>query len=377
MKQPALAYTAPMTRPAPHRSPLIAAIILPLVIASAACSSPAPKITPTAVSSSTPQPSREPPAPTVEPITHLLFTGDLIPARCTYAKIRDLGGDFTLPFRPLHDLLNAADLTIGTLDATASDAGTPYGCVETFSLAAPAAAVTGFQYAGYDVIAHAANHIKDCGVSPCGDRAMLETDANLRAAGIAAVGSGRNLTEARAPVVVQRNGVYFAFLAYDDIADFYHATDDAPGSAPLDAETIAADVVAARQVANVVVIVPHWGIEYTASPSERQRQFASAAAAAGADLVVGNHPHWVQAHERIGNTFVAYALGNFVFDQDWSLETQQGALLEITFTGTRITATRYIPVHIYDQYQPRLAANPEAAQILERIETASSALRAP
>jgi len=332
-----------------------------------------------------PTPSPEPSAtaapptiavPTVEPVTTLLFTGDLIPARCTYAKVMALGGDFTLPFQPLHDMLTSADITIGTLDATASDAGTPFGCTPTFSLAAPAAAVAGFRYAGYDVLSHAANHIKDCGIDSCGDRAMFETDANLRAAGIKSAGTGRNAFEARAPQVIERHGVYFAFLAYDDIAPYYQAGGDTAGSAPLDAATIAEDVAAARKVANVVIIVPHWGVEYTADPSPRQREFARAAAAAGADMIVGNHPHWVQAHETIGKMFVAYALGNFVFDQDWSLETQQGAVLEATFTGTRLTSTRYTPIHIYDQYQPRLAGPPEAQQILDRIETASARLLA-
>jgi poly-gamma-glutamate synthesis protein (capsule biosynthesis protein) len=309
-----------------------------------------------------------PDAPTVEPVTHLLFTGDIIPARCTLAKIRELGGDFKLPFQPLHDLLTQADITIGSLDATASDAGTPFGCTPTFSLAAPAAAVDGFKYAGFDVMSHAANHIKDCGIAPCGDRAMFETDANLRTAGIKPVGAGKDLFEARAPAVVVRNGVSFAFLAYDDIAADYHATDDSAGAAPLDPETIAEDVANARKFAHVVVVLPHWGAEYTATPSERQRAFARAAATAGADLIVGNHPHWVQAHESIGKSFVAYGLGNFVFDQSWSIETQQGAMLDVTFTGARITATRYIPIHIFDQYQPRLADAEEAAQIIERIE---------
>ena len=313
-------------------------------------------------------------APTVEPVTTLLFTGDLIPARCVYSQIEAMGGDYTLPFQALHDRLVAADITIGTLDATASDAGTPFGCVETFSLAAPAKAVEGFKYAGYDVISHAANHIKDCGVNPCGDEAMLETDANLRAAGIQTMGSGKNLAEARAPVVVERNGVYFAFLAYDDIANYYNATADSPGSAPLDASTIAEDVAAAKKVANVVIIVPHWGVEYTADPSDRQREFARAAAAAGADMIVGNHPHWVQAHEQIGNTFVAYALGNFVFDQDWSVETQQGAMLEVTFTGTKMTSYAYTPIHVYDRYQPRLTESPETEEIIGRIEDASAKL---
>lgn len=307
-------------------------------------------------------------------MTKLLFTGDLIPARCTYAKIMALGGDFTLSFQPLHDILTSADITIGSLDATASDAGTPFGCVQTFSLAAPAAAVAGFKYAGYDVLSHAANHIKDCGIAACGDRAMFETDANLRAAGIKSAGTGRNLFEARAPQIIERRGVAFAFLAYDDIASYYQAGDDTAGSAPLDPATIADDVANARKFANVVIIVPHWGVEYTADPSPRQREFARAAAAAGADMIVGNHPHWVEAHEQIGKMFVAYALGNFVFDQDWSLETQQGAILEAAFTGAHLTATHYTAIHIYDLYQPRLADPPEAQQILDRIETASAKL---
>ena len=93
--------------------------------------------------------------------------------------------------------------------------------------------------------------------------------------------------------------------------------------------------------------------------------------------MIGNHPHWVQAHETIGDTFVAYALGNFVFDQDWSLETQQGVMLQLTFTGASLTATNYTPIHIHDNYQPRLAEPEEATQIIERIEIASSALTPP
>jgi poly-gamma-glutamate synthesis protein (capsule biosynthesis protein) len=188
------------------------------------------------------------------------------------------------------------------------------------------------------------------------------------------------MEEAREPAVITRNGVRFAFLAYDDIAAYYHATETTAGAAPLDPATVADDIAAARLLADVVVVLPHWGVEYTAMPTARQREFARAAAAGGADLVVGNHAHWVQAHEQIGDTFVAYALGNFVFDQSWSLETQQGALLEVTFEARpdarqRITSTRYTPIRIHDDYQPRLAPPDEAATILDRIESASAALR--
>jgi poly-gamma-glutamate synthesis protein (capsule biosynthesis protein) len=318
--------------------------------------------------------SAAPEEPTAAPITTLLFTGDVIPARCTDAAVNELGGDWSLPFQALQPLLSAADITVGTLDSTVSDAVVPTGCVQTFSLGGVAAVAEGLKYAGYDAMAHAANHVKDCGAVNCGDQAMLDTIANLDAMGIKAFGSGANLAEARAPVVIERNGVFFAFLAYDDIAPYYQAAADTAGTAPMDTATVAEDIANAKKVANVVIIVPNWGVEYTADPTARQREFAHAAVAAGADLIVGNHPHWVQAHETIDGTFVAYALGNFVFDQDWSLETQQGALLEVTFTGTTMTGTKITPIHIYDNYQPRVAEGAEAAQIIERIETASVAL---
>lgn len=316
------------------------------------------------------------PQPTIEPTTTLLFTGDIIPARCTDAKVAALGGDWTLPFQALQPQLAAADITIATLDSTISDAVVPTGCIETFSLGGVAAVADGLKYAGFDVISHAANHVKDCGAAACGDEALFDTIDNLRAAGIEPVGSGANIAEARKPVVIERNGIYFAFLAYDDIATWYHATDEYPGTAPLNELTIAEDIANAKKVANVVIVLPQWGIEYQTEPSERQRMVARAAVAGGADLIAGNHPHWPQSYETIEGVFVAYAMGNFVFDQDWSLETQQGVMLEVTFTGTKVTGTKFYPVHIYDEYQPRLAEPAEGADILNRIDAVATALAA-
>lgn len=319
-------------------------------------------------------PTADATATVAEPITTLLFTGDIIPVRCTFARLEALG-DYSAPFHALGNTLRSADLTIGTLDTTISTVAQPIGCTPTFNLAAPARVIDGLTYAGYDVLAHAANHVKDCGAINCGDQAMFETIWLLKSAGIQPVGTGGDLREARAPVVLERNGVWFVFLAYDDIAPYYQATETSPGTAPLDASTVAADIAAARNFADVVIVLPNWGVEYTAAPTARQRAFARAAADAGADLVVGNHPHWVQAYERIGDTLVAYALGNFVFDQDWSRETQQGAMLEVTLTGADLTSYRFIPIRIHDQYQPRIAEPDEAWEILRRIEIASDPLR--
>jgi poly-gamma-glutamate synthesis protein (capsule biosynthesis protein) len=345
-------------------------VLFGALLAVSGCDDSSPASVPSTATVAVPTPI---PTSTPIPTTTLLFTGDIIPARCTLARLQAVG-DYGAAFDALRPQLIGADITIGSLDSTLANSSRPIGCTETFNLAGPPEFAQALGDAGFDVMSHAANHIKDCGTVACGDLAVTETIWNLSANGVAATGSGATLADARRPAVVERNGMRFAFLAYDDIAAYYHATDSVAGAAPLEGTTIGADVAAARAMADVVIVLPHWGAEYTASPSARQREFARIAAEAGADLIVGNHAHWVAAHEQIGATFVAYALGNFVFDQDWSLETQQGAMLEVTFTGATLTSTSYTPIHIYDEYQPRIAPPPEDAQIIERIERASAEL---
>jgi poly-gamma-glutamate synthesis protein (capsule biosynthesis protein) len=175
--------------------------------------------------------------------------------------------------------------------------------------------------------------------------------------------------------VLTVNGVRFAFLGYDDIGSSdYGATEDSPGTAPLAFGLLGEDVARARQEADVVIVLNHWGTEYTPVPTERQRGLAREAVSAGATLVIGNHPHAVQAVEFLNGGFVSYALGNFVFDQDWSLETQQGVVLEAVFHGARLVSVRFLPVHIYDQHQPRWAEPLEGESILRRMEEASRGL---
>jgi poly-gamma-glutamate synthesis protein (capsule biosynthesis protein) len=302
-------------------------------------------------------------------------TGDIIPSRCAYAKQRDYG-DYKHAFLQLGPWLSQADVTVGSVDASLADVSPPFGCIDTFNLAAPAASIEGLVYSGFDVITNAANHAMDCGqVGACGPEAMFATKANLLARGIETVGTGTDLRAARKPAVLTVKGVRFAFLGYDDIQTLYHAEPGVAGTAPLDEGYVREDVAAAAAQADVVIVMPHWGIEYQAEPTDRQRTLARAAVESGADLVLGNHAHWVAAEEMIDGAFVEYALGNFVFDQDWSLPTQQGVVLDAAFHGKQLKGVRYYPVHIFDQNQPRLAEPAEAQQILDRIWNASATLR--
>jgi poly-gamma-glutamate synthesis protein (capsule biosynthesis protein) len=120
-------------------------------------------------------------------------------------------------------------------------------------------------------------------------------------------------------------------------------------------------------MAEVVVVLPHWGVEYTETPTDEQRQWAAQIMAAGATLVVGNHPHLIQPVEEFPNGLVAYALGNFVFDQE-SWRTRQGVVLEAEFRGAQWVSWRLRPVHIYDMHQPQWAVGAEAQEILQRAQ---------
>jgi poly-gamma-glutamate synthesis protein (capsule biosynthesis protein) len=95
---------------------------------------------------------------------------------------------------------------------------------------------------------------------------------------------------------------------------------------------------------------------------------------AGADIVIGDHPHWVQSVELYRGAYITYSIGNFVFDQMWSTETREGSLQRLSFVGPRLMAVRIMPTIIDDYFQPRLltSAEPQYKQTLERIWTHST-----
>ena len=206
---------------------------------------------------------------------------------------------------------------------------------------------------------------------------MQQTRAHLEAAGLAVTGAGDTLAEAREPAILTVDGVTFAFLGYDQIAwQHYGAREDAPGTAHADLDGLAEDVRAAAARADHVIVGFSWGVEYIAEPTAREREVARTAIEAGASLVVGNHPHWVQATEWIGDAFVAYGLGNFVFDQDWSVETTQGAVLEVGFTAERILGVRLRPTAVRQMHLVELVPpdSAEGAAILGQIWDATAAV---
>jgi poly-gamma-glutamate synthesis protein (capsule biosynthesis protein) len=232
--------------------------------------------------------------------------------------------------------------------------------------------------AGFDVLSLANNHTGDFG-----PRALVETVQRVRAAGIAPLGAGADAERARRPVVLERGGVRFGLLAFNAIGETPTAGPGRPGAVslrmpprtgPLDAGDLAriqGAVRALRPRVDVVVVLPHWGEQYTHTPVPAQRTVARALVGAGADLVVGGHPHWVQGWELMGTRLVAHSLGNAVFDMDFMTQTRQGALLEAVVWGRRVVAARLAPYRIGADFAPRLVAGAERAEILSDVASTS------
>jgi poly-gamma-glutamate synthesis protein (capsule biosynthesis protein) len=168
----------------------------------------------------------------------------------------------------------------------------------------------------------------------------------LRAHGIAAVGSGLTEQEAHQGVILTRHGIRFGFLGYtfDQSNGNWKDVDARVAVANVDA--LRRDIADLKQRADVVIVSMHHGIEYMPTPSAAQVEFAHAAIDAGAQLVIGHHPHVIEPEEDYHGGEIIYSLGNFVFDQYQRTATQHGEIVQVSFLGRQILATHFLNVLI-------------------------------
>ena len=337
-------------------------------------SSPTPGALPSPTQPS-PTPSASP-SPTPVPITTLLFTGVIVPARCVQAAL-DVNGNPDYPYEEVRETISQADLAVGSFNATMSERVEHTGCTPTYQLVGSPANADALQNAGFDLMSVATNHIKDCGSGKAWcNETFFDTLDNLKRVGILTVGAGANQTEALQPVVVTLNGIRFGFVSLGDSKqdESVFAQEDWPGIAYLSEENLRTAIAAARQVSDVVIALPHWGSEDIVVPNWIQRTQARQLIEAGADIIVGNHTHVVQALQDIDGVPVFYGLGNFVFDQGLR-DHRQGAILLLRFEGTRYLGYEIIPTHVDPDGRVHIAGEQEAAEIMQRVEEASQVLR--
>jgi poly-gamma-glutamate synthesis protein (capsule biosynthesis protein) len=143
-----------------------------------------------------------------------------------------------------------------------------------------------------------------------------------------------------------------------------------PRTGPLDRAAlrrISSDIRSLNKRVDVVIVLTHWGTQYTHRPEPSQRAAARAFAGAGADLVIGGHPHWVQGFETAGSAAVVHSLGNFVFDMDFQTKTREGIFLEIVLWGGAVKAVEPVPYVIDGAFAPRPVRADRAQRILADV----------
>jgi poly-gamma-glutamate synthesis protein (capsule biosynthesis protein) len=260
-------------------------------------------------------------ATTDAPVLRLSFAGDIMLDDGPGKVVAD-GRD---PLAPFASRLAQSDFAIGNLECPIAASGTALdNKIYTFR-ADPS--VTRVLQGKFHALSVANNHSGDYGPA-----AFTETLQHLQAAGIRAFGGGANLRQAHAPLWIEKSGIRVAVLGYNEYKPrSFEAGPDWPGVAWSEDEQVLRDIRAARRAgADWVIPFMHWGWENEPEPVERQRQLARAMIDAGADLVVGGHPHVTQGAETYKGKPIIYSLGNFVFDGFDALPNRQGWLLNLT-----------------------------------------------
>ncbi len=296
----------------------------------------------------------------------LIAVGDVMVGRRVAEIMRMRGPGY--PFVQTAGVLNQGDITFANLE---SPLGLPGRAYPQYGLFKPnPSAVEGLKLAGIDIVSLANNHACDCGKA-----VLLDTITNLKHHGIRFFGAGASLIEARRPVLITKNGLKVAFLAYCDFSfiwskqhSLFLAGEEA-GIAPLEKEYLAEDVRQAAKMADVVVVSLHFGQEYTDCPTPSQVEAARLAIDSGAHLVLGHHPHCLQGIERYKSGFIFYSLGNFVFDLKRE-KTKTSVILKCTLTPQGVKSYELIPVYITD-CQPRLLSGEWAKSVVRRIDELS------
>ena len=266
-------------------------------------------------------------------------------------------------------LFSGADLAIANHEMPVTEGWGFHGSGFTFSGKPELTEI--FRRAGIDWMSLANNHIKDYGSDGIADSRRI-----LRKYGIAFGGAGEDLGQARRISYLEAGPVRLAIIPCVGVAPSIWAEDDLSGATPCLDRYLVRDIKEARRNADVVIVFPHWGVEYTRLPLLSSRKHALKWVRAGADLVLGSHSHVAGAIEEIEGIPVLYSLGNLVFDQRWSTNTMESMLVEATFEGDRLVDLHLRPYIVHDMAQPNLLdeGTGEGRRLRAQVRSASTGL---
>jgi poly-gamma-glutamate capsule biosynthesis protein CapA/YwtB (metallophosphatase superfamily) len=292
----------------------------------------------------------------------LSAVGDVMLGRDVGAHYATTPGDFAMP--DLAAFLAGSDIVIANLETPVSSGGTPDPTQDpqvTFR-AAPAA-LDVLKGLGVNVVTLGNNHALDYG-----DEGLIETLANVDAAGIRRVGAGRNYEEANAPLHLDVRGRRVSILSHTFVysANTRMATRTRPGVADHRIDRIVRRIRALRAQGGDVIVAAHWGFEYRFYPLPYQMRQARRMIDAGAQLVLGHGPHYPQGIEEYRGRAIVYSLGNFIFDEPYRCAQRSFVYDAVIEADGAIADRRLAPVHL-PHHVPYLLHGEEGVRVLTLI----------
>jgi len=302
---------------------------------------------------------------------HLAALGDIMLGG---RVARAIGENGAAPlFKSIQPFLASSALIFGNLEMPFSTDEPPYlGGVHP-SYRVPPGCIEAVEVLRLRVVNLATNHVLDWG-----PQAIERTRSLLRERSIETVGAGADEQEARRPAIVRAGGLRFGFLGYCKRGE-YTARGSRPGAALLDPDGILTDIAALRGKVDVLTVSLHWGLELSDHPDPGDVELGRRLIDAGADLILGHHPHVLQGIERRRHGLIAYSLGNFIFDnraghivspQAWE-RRHQGMILDIQLGGEGVAGQRIIPTQLTGELAVVPAGETAREEILQRLERLS------
>jgi poly-gamma-glutamate synthesis protein (capsule biosynthesis protein) len=283
-------------------------------------------------------------------IVNVVLVGDIMLSRAVGNKMQKTN-DYKFPFLEIADVLKPADIIFGNLEGPISSRGKNQG--SQYSFRADPKTAEGLVFAGFNILSLANNHIWDYGKD-----ALVDTLSILKSNDISPIGAGLNSEEANSLTIKEVKGVKIGFLAFTNLyLKSFEAGKSYPGISSFDVNRVSKKISETKKsgTADFVIVSMHWGDEYQKEPSEGQIKIARQLVDAGADLIVGHHPHIVQKIESYKNAVIFYSLGNFIFDQNFSDETTSGYVIKVKIKDKKILNWEALETKINFDFQAEIS----------------------
>lgn len=293
-------------------------------------------------------------------IRTLIFGGDVMLSRHVQTQ-QEKYKSYLSAWENIYKDFESADLAVINLESPFAPSS-PYP-TEGMTFRAKPDNILGLKKAGIDAVHLANNHFGNAGLVGMKYTWQLLTDNN-----IVYVGAGKNSNDAYQGKIVDINGWRVGLVGQSYDVPWYAVGENSPGIAVYDLEKLRTAIANLKnEQVDFIIAMFHGGIEYTTKPNQEQINFAHTAIEAGADLVIGHHPHWIQDAEEYQGKYIFYSLGNLIFDQNWSTETSQGLVVSLLVEDNNIKKIILKPVIIEENFRPLWANLLESENILKTV----------